>query len=74
MSSNSVLFQKGFGYSRSFEFPYELQNQLLNSYQKAHKDFEWHYSESIDQLGEKWYLNNIKSFLISKHDVNSPFF
>lgn len=35
MSSNFVLFQRRCDYSRSFEFPYELWNQLINSYQKA---------------------------------------
>lgn len=40
-SSNFVLFQSFFGYTRSFAFLYKFQNQFVNFYKSACWDFDW---------------------------------
>ena len=43
-----LLFHSYFDSSRSFAFPYEFWNQLVNVYNKACWKFNWHYLKSVD--------------------------
>lgn len=47
--------------SRYFVFPYEFHNQLVNIYQKTHWDFCCDCIKYINQFGDSWHFNNIKS-------------
>lgn len=65
-SWNQRLFalQHGFLIPQLFWLVYVLWIFIwlrIHFHEKACWDFDWDYFESIDKLGESWYLNNIKS-------------
>ena len=54
-----ILFQDCFDYFGSLVFTYQFQDQLLISGgKKASRNYNKDHTESIDQLGEYFYLNN----------------
>lgn len=55
---------------RSFAFPCESQNQLINFYTKACWEFDRGCADSVHQLGENWYCNNAE---FSNHEHNTSF-
>lgn len=42
-------------------FSYKLQSQVAFIYKTAFSDFDWDYTECIDQFGSIWHFNNFES-------------
>ena len=61
-SSNFTLYsQDCFGYSGSFAFSHEFQDELVNFCNTTSCDFDRDCVESADQLGENFNFKKIKS-------------
>ena len=70
-SSNFVLLQCCVAYSRSFAFPYKLQNDFSNNCVILCWNFDCDWIRSIDQVGENWHLNNIECSSLWKWNISS---
>ena len=70
-SSNFVLLQCCVTYSRSFAFPYKLQNDFSNNCVILCWNFDCDWIRSIDQVGENWHLNNIECSSLWKWNISS---
>ena len=63
-----LLLQCSVSHSESFASLYTFYNQFVNIHKVTRWDFDWGCTESIDQAGNKWCLDNL-SLPIHKHGI-----